>query len=413
MGGRPAVRWPQGWGRIRFELAENWFADSLGVHFRRLGAGRFAPRLQVRIGPSPLVRSYQAMPRRTEAEAWIMVSLHCPLQGLDLGVADAAGAVALDEVVLLPGPNLARGCPYTLDPPLEAKYPDTEGRELTDGQVTVEGFGDGKTVGWASWAGVSGVTVIIDTGAVRPLEAVEVHLQGGGYGAVHFPSRTAVAVSEEGQRWSQLAASEAGPVDGTAGPGGNPDCLLGWLRVPLHGLPGRYVKLHFWPQGWLMLSEVRVLSGGQNVALNRPYLCHPQPTSEGKYPDNSGKLTDGFYSRPEEAWQACVGFNQADPTITVDLGGRQRLRGARVHLLGGGQGAAWFPEEMAVSLSEEGQTWEPVGSTTAHPPETGETVVAGFMEVYFQPREARFVRFHLRRRGWAMPDEVEVIPAFR
>jgi hypothetical protein len=33
------------------------------------------------------------------------------------------------------------------------------------------------------------------------------------------------------------------------------------------------------------------------------------------------------------------------------------------------------------------------------------------MGLTFEPRGARFVRFHLKRHGWAMPDEVEVIPA--
>lgn len=411
MGGQAPVQWSQSRVRLRFDLSEGWFAESLEVHFRRVKDHRLAPRIQVRGGPSLQVRSFQALLRQGEAGAWATVPLHCPLQWLDLTLEDPlAETIAVDEVVLLPALNLARGCPYTLDPPLEAKYPDTGGRKLTDGQVTVEGFGDGKTVGWAQWAGVSVVTVVVDTGDIRPLEAVEVHLQGGGYGAVHFPSHTAVAVSEEGQRWTQVALSQAEPTEVESRSMGDQRCALGWLRVPLEGLRGRYVKLLFWPQGWLMLSEVRVLSGGHNVALNQPYLLHPQPTSEGKYPDNSGKLTDGFYSRPQGAWQDWVGFDQADPVVTVDLGGRRCLRGGRIHLLGGGGGGIWFPAEMAMFLSDEGQSWMAAGTTTAHPPETGKAMVTGFMEVYFLPQEARFVRFCLKRRGWAMLDEVEVIP---
>jgi hypothetical protein len=61
-----------------------------------------------------------------------------------------------------------------------------------------------------------------------------------------------------------------------------------------------------------------------------------------------------------------------------------------------------------VSTSEDGKTWTPAGVTQDHPPEDGKAPAVGFMGVRLNPREARFVRFHVKRHGWAMPDEMEV-----
>ncbi|MBM4047694.1 MAG: DUF4855 domain-containing protein, partial [Planctomycetes bacterium] len=264
IGAEPMAVWPKGIGTLRFDLQEDWFAQSLIVHFRRLDGRPFSPSAGV-----------EGLRATADDEGFASIPLHRPVRHLTLTVQDRdGGVVAVDEVALLPAPNLALGCPYTLDPPFPPKYPDIGGLELTDGQTT-RGFGDGKTVGWASWEGIHTVTVAVDLGETRPISAVEAHLQGGGYAGVRFPKRTAVAVSDDGRLWTKVAESRAEPMD--VEPCGE-NCALGWLRVPTPSVRGRFVKLHFWPEGWLMLSEVRVLSDGQNVALGRPYSLTPQPT---------------------------------------------------------------------------------------------------------------------------------------
>ena len=82
-----------------------------------------------------------------------------------------------------------------------------------------------------------------------------------------------------------------------------------------------------------------------------------------------------------------------------------------MHLVGGGPGAVYLPEEVSVFATEDGKAWTPVGVARDHPKESGDSSLTAFMGLTFEPREARFVRFHLKRHGWAMPEEVEVIPA--
>jgi hypothetical protein len=412
MGGEAMALWPNGKGQVRFSLKEAWYAKSLLVHFRQVGPDAPAPKAAVEVsaGGSPPERR-DGVCQAAGGEGMAIIPLNRPVQQIALSVESAGGPVAVDEIMLLPAENLARGCSYTLDPPFKAKYPDPDGRKLTDGQVSTRGFGDGKTVGWASWHGAPNVSGVLDTGETRPIDAVEAHVEGGTYGAVHFPERVAVSLSEDWRRWTKVVESAGKPQETVSLAMDGTQCLLGWLKLPVKGVRGRYVRMRFAVDTWLMISEVRVISHGQNVALGRPYSLMPQPTSDEQYADNSGKLTDGQCSRPGSGWRECVGYAKTDPTITVDLGATQTISVARIHLTGGGPGAVFFPAEVTVATAMDGKAWTPAGVTRDHPPETGHAPATGFMGVTFEPHEARFVRFHLKRHGWVMPDEIEVYPA--
>ena len=82
-----------------------------------------------------------------------------------------------------------------------------------------------------------------------------------------------------------------------------------------------------------------------------------------------------------------------------------------MHLQVGGPGGVYFPECVSASTSVDGQTWTPAGDTREHPPEESKAAAAAFMGLSFEPREARFVRFTFKKRGWLMLDEIEVFPA--
>ena len=402
-GGDSMAIWREGRGEARFELQDAWWAESLRVHFRRVGRKPFAPRLSADVASG----SFAA-----DDGGWAVVPLNAQVRRMTLRVEDAAaGVVAVDEMALMPAKNLAAGCAYTYDPPFHATYPD-DGRKLTDGELS-HGFGDGRMVGWARWSASRDIAVTVDLGAVRDVDAVEAHVQGGGLAAVEFPERVSASVSDDGIRWQPVAASRAAPevTESHEWKGGR--SALGWLKLPTPGARGRYVRLRLAPVAWLMLSEVRVLSDGQNVALKRPYSIQPQPTGGESYADNTGLLTDGFYAMPGGGWKSCAGFNQGEPVVTVDLGATHCIGATRLHVHGGGPGGVWFPHEVIVSTSGDGLSWTPAGTAQDHPEEDGKTGATAFMGVTFAPRDARWVRFQVKRRGWVMMDEVEVIPAAR
>ncbi|NSW78077.1 MAG: DUF4855 domain-containing protein [Chthonomonadetes bacterium] len=404
-GGTSRLLWKRPRASLSAELSGEWVAEALWVHFRRMHPRAFAPAITVK-ADGDVTRRVQA--EVVGSEGWATVRLpDSPIKLLTLTLEDRrAGAVAVDEILLILASNLAMGCPYVLEPPFLPTYPDTGGKELTDGELTTQGFGDGKTVGWTEWNGTSEVSIIFDLGQSEPLSEVAIHLQGGGYAGVHFPDYAGVSLSEDGSRW-RLAGSTRQPpavvqhLDVE-------NAQLGWVRLSLGGAKARFVKLRLVPRGWLMLSEVQIFSGGRNIAQGMAYTVRPSPTSTARYADNSGKLTDGVYSTPGSGWALCAGFDQGEPSVTVDLLAVRRIRLARAHLVGGGPGAVWFPEEMRVLISTDGKEWHPVGVTRERPGESGDKEATGFMAVRFAPREARYVRFQFVRRGWLMVDEVEV-----
>ena len=104
-------------------------------------------------------------------------------------------------------------------------------------------------------------------------------------------------------------------------------------------------------------------------------------------------------------------LNRTDPTIVLDLGAPKRMGTARIHVQGGGPAGVYFPKKVSVATSSDGKTWHPAGETSEHPPENGKQPLAAFMGVTFDARDARFVRFHVVRHGWAMMDEIEIFPA--
>jgi len=402
MGGDDMAVWHGDRGEVRLTLPEERHAESLLVHFRRASDKSFSPRASV---------DAAAGMHPADKDGMALVPLDRPIRRIALTVEDpAAGAIAADEVALLPTRNLAAGCSYTYDPPFRAQYPDSGGRELTDGQ-TSEGFGDGKTVGWAKWSMARDVSIVLDIGTVRAVDAIEVHVQGGGYANVEFPERVTTAVSEDGSKWTWAAVSGGEPAQTKIREVGGSRSALGWLSVRTPGARGRFIRLRLMPKGWLMLSEIRVLSGGTNVASHQPYSIQPQPTGEEKYADNSNLLTDGFLARAGSGWKACAGLIAADPTVELDLGATHRIGTARVHVHGGGPGGVYFPERISVAISSDGKSWESVGETREHPAEDGKASAATFMGLTFEPRDARFLRFQAIRHGWVMIDEIEVFPA--
>lgn len=392
------------------DILRQHFADSLWLHFSLVSQLYTEPVVTVFLDEEPLRQPITL--RFSSREMWVRIALPPDrlLRKLELTITEKhLGATGLQEVVLLPAQNLALGRPYVLEPPFPAAYPDSGGK-LTDGELTREGFGDGKTVGWAEWDGASEVTLVFELPQVTPVDEVAIHLQGGGYGAVHFPPFVGVSVSEEGLRWRLVRSTRQPPASLEQLPlaDGSGRAELGWLRLPMRGEKARFVKLRLKVRGWLMLSEVQILSAGQNLVLGQPYTLHPAPTSSTRYADNSGKLTDGVYSMEGSGWALCAGFDQGEPGVVIDLQVLKPVHLARAHLVGGGPGAVWFPEEMRVAVSTDGKQWFPVGATRERPPETGDKPAVGFMAVQFAPRQARYVRFQFVRRGWLMVDELEV-----
>ncbi|MEA3403731.1 MAG: DUF4855 domain-containing protein [Armatimonadota bacterium] len=394
----------EGDGSVAFTLASDVYLGEALAHARWSGQQR--PSCQVVIRDGEHIHRSEAAEPGGDGEGWARIGIPT-VRGREVRFELTGGpSVVWDELQLRRAPNLALDKPYDLSPAFPAKYPDTGGSELTDGVLTEEGFSDGRTVGWYGQS--ADRTVLIDLGEPRRVSAVRAHAEGGGYAAVFFPEMMESWGSLDGETWSLLSTAEpqrevtmSEVVDGE-------DHELAWLAQEFAATPARLVRMRFAARGWLMLGEVQVIAGGRNVALGRPYHLLPPPTSSEQYADDGQRLTDGEYTTSGAGWNRAVGWNEGRPEITIDLLQQESVATVRAHVLGGGSGAVFFPESIAVATSPDGETWTEETLMRGHPPESGHEHLAAYMETTLAPRSARWVRLRLARDGWAMVDEVEV-----
>ena len=311
--------------------------------------------------------------------------------------------------------HLALDAPYTVTggDPVEAHYPDSGG-ELTDGHIPDSGFPSGQTVGWTG----PPVAITFDLGAATEFTHAEVYLQGGSYAAVNWPRTAIMAVSDQlpirrtcGRGALPQGLTRVGPESLTIDRKRSETDLDGHLTFrPSQPALGRYVTFILEPVVHLMVSEVRIYSGGENIALGRSYDLQPTPTPKRApetYPDDGRKLTDGqitnFGPRVVVGW-----LKTEECTVIVDLQRPCRVDEVLVWTMTGAAMGIVPLEKATVSLSEDGQTWQEVGSAVAEDaPAKPSTACACTVDA--GGRTARFVRVVARRgAGWGMLSEIEV-----
>jgi hypothetical protein len=406
-----SVHFTTGSGKAVFDLDESWYLSSALAHYRlpirKLDAAeeamiRYRVTLEADAGTAQTTAWQSAAPG---GDGWIELPLSRGEARRITFELSGPADLGWDELQVCRAPNLAQEKPYRLTQPFTSRYPDTDGRELTDGVLSQTGFGDGRTVGWYSQP----VSVLLDLQREQRIDAIRLHMEGGGHAAVNYPDLVEARCSSDGETWQLMSL---GPVQRevtySATTTGEELNELAWLTLPAGGVSTRFLRLNLTGSGWIMISEIEAVSDGRNVARDCPYHLLPTPSSETKYADDGLRLTDGDYTREGGGWSKAVGWQSGEPGVIVDLLKPQQVRTVRVHCLGGGPGAVYFPPRLSVSTSLDGKEWTPEQITTEHPEEPGNKEKATFMSVQLPPTEARFVRVVAERKAWVMLDEIEV-----
>lgn len=168
---------------------------------------------------------------------------------IPLSAARAAGS---------PPVNIARSCPYTLDPrPNYAYCTDiADATQLTDGQYTAGHFWTQKsTVGWQ---GTRPIKIVIDLGAIRPIRGVSFNTAAGVAG-VTWPSAIELFISDDGRQF----ASAGELVDLSADHDAPPDhgyAVHRFWTDQLH-THGRYLQLLVTAEPFVFVDEIEVYAG--------------------------------------------------------------------------------------------------------------------------------------------------------
>ena len=147
--------------------------------------------------------------------------------------------------------NIALGCSYEASVASHGSYPDSGG-ELTDGQIGINSFYDGKWAGW-SGNGDTPVEITIDLKSVQLFSKIEaVTLNNNAAGGIKYPLSIAFDYSVDGSTWTPIVA-EAFPSDAPD------DSVYTYSYTLPEEVEGQYVKMSFPAHGWAFFSEVRVL----------------------------------------------------------------------------------------------------------------------------------------------------------
>ncbi|MCH7700812.1 MAG: DUF4091 domain-containing protein [Planctomycetes bacterium] len=163
--------------------------------------------------------------------------------------------------------NLALGKRYSLSPPPSYApcTDDGDSAQLTDGIAAGCNWLQQSTVGWRSPK--SPPTVVIDLGAVVPIDDVHIHSIGGGRAGVHYPSQILLMVSDDGTTFHLAGGTDAFDLPHDRREGAKAPRIPHVFSLTNLKTRGRFVSLTFEPDGaYLFLDEIEVHQGTRDPA---------------------------------------------------------------------------------------------------------------------------------------------------
>jgi hexosaminidase len=95
-----------------------------------------------------------------------------------------------------------------------------------------------------------------------------------------------------------------------------------------------------------------------------------------------------------------IGYNGNDAQVVIDLGNAQQIDSVTVHTLNAGGSWIYPAQKIEVSLSKDGKSFQPAGSSTEFIKTNGGN---GKLQVTFSPVSARFVKVDVENLG-KIPD---------
>lgn len=304
---------------------------------------------------------------------------------------------------------------YQVYPAEAARYGD-DGYELTDGVIPEKGFSSGKTVGWSSLP----VAVTVDLGEVMDIEKAELCLQYDEGAAVFYPRSSLVMLSTDNPPPGHPNGMGAAPANFAWIAPGAP--VIDYRRsdtdfdahipfVPSRPVRARYVTFLAQANVWLMLSEIRVFSGGRNVVLGKPYTLQPAPAAVrgyASYPDDGQLLTDGIVASGFSIGTVYGWSDGKERTIEVDLAREARLDEVTVWSVTGSHAGIYLPSAVKLAVSDDGKTWEDVGAATAGTAPDEPSTACPFT-LKLKGQKARYLRAVVTpSKGWSMVSEIQV-----
>ncbi|WP_274364324.1 DUF4434 domain-containing protein [Paenibacillus thermotolerans] len=305
--------------------------------------------------------------------------------------------------------NLALHKSYTVSSPASPSYPDTDGKEMTNGIYGADYFWDPQWQGRSTEGTALVYSYTVDLGSKQRIDGMSIDFFQDLQSAIKLPQSVEFFVSDDNVNFRSLGKSPFRLLNfGPAAPdlASAPYGLL--LNEPVEA---QYVKMLITSStyAWTFTDELKIEQYSQvNLALNKTYASSTE--ARAPVPDAGGtELTDGAVATADasdEAWQGRVGV--ASYSFVVDLGSKRSMREFAASFYNGEWEAATLPTSVSYAVSDDGAAFTPVG-TSAAPAETYESRSVYRLESGV-PVTGRYVKVTVDTpRRWSLIDELWIV----
>ncbi len=273
--------------------------------------------------------------------------------------------------------NLVYGKKYTSSIIPDSKYPDTDGKELTDGVLAVS-----PTTSDAAWAGFNGKikaenNVTFDLEEVKSFEEVKVNFLTAS-GGISVPNNILIEISSDGNQWTPFMPDDSAysviidlgeeqefqrvSVGLLNASGKTASGVYKYISTVPEAVNARYVRLSWvFDTSWVFVDEVQInavqtprekntpekMGEGvsdldpENIAFGKSYEVNSDFASF--YPDSGIKLTDGRHGTSSADSKEWVAFNAPEGN-----GGYQSVEKA----------SSKYPTSIKVEYSSDKIKWK-------------------------------------------------------
>ncbi len=319
---------------------------------------------------------------------------------------DTTGLDTVGTLKIVRENNVALGKSYECvgsNAPEDVWYPDTDNKELTDGQVASISYQNAAWVGRRVWSEFT--FDLEDTYSFEEVRAVFLNSPSV---AIRIPPVVELYVSDDKENWTQVASDYL--LASTK------DMILNYsLRVPDTAY-GRYVKFAARDGGWIFISEVEILrtatenpdSYDNNIAARKSYTFNADTENEDT---KASELTDGEFAAVDYLDAGWTGFEASSENteIVFDLVKKSTLRQINTRFLNDTENGISVPATMNVFISDDNNIWTEIGLVEIPSLDTENAVASVYKYLLPQEKSAKYVKLSFPTENKVYIDEIEIL----
>jgi len=171
--------------------------------------------------------------------------------------------------------NIAAGKTYAAGTPADSGYPDTDGKELTDGTLGTDLYSD---LAWQGWSGSGTFDFVIDLGQLESVTDINIRFLQDRDTGIGLPAQVDYSVSVDGDTFTKV-----GSVDNPAGE----DLSKQIVKFELSGLENvtaRFVMIEVKQTDgvWTFTNEAEVLQEATDIVDNEAPTVPENVVESGK-----------------------------------------------------------------------------------------------------------------------------------